>query len=218
MDTAGRLSFPALDRWAPGQSSLARVVTEATGSLSGQTARADSSPSPSRSGTQPALPTNIPSMASKHPLPRRCTAYKQCLHGCCMALRRCSTSPCPVLTKCFQQAVVVQVPTPVSTSLPPPASDCALEKFSGLTDGCVGVLLKARRAVHQPTHPAERPACQIWRHSWQPCPPRSSRSCWMMRTSTAPLCGGRQPRLTSSRSDPLPSLGVLSSHRQSSSP
>ena len=52
MDSAGRLLFPALDRWAPGQSSLARVVTEATGSLSGQPARADSSPSPSRSGTQ----------------------------------------------------------------------------------------------------------------------------------------------------------------------
>ena len=62
VDTAGRLSFPALDRWAPGQSSLARVVTEATGSLSGQTARADSSPSPSRSGMQAALPANMPSM------------------------------------------------------------------------------------------------------------------------------------------------------------
>ena len=51
VDSAGRLSFPALDRWAPGQSSLAHVVTEAASSLSGQTARADSSPSPSRSGT-----------------------------------------------------------------------------------------------------------------------------------------------------------------------
>ena len=52
VDSAGRLSFPALDRWAPRQSSLAQVVSEATSSLSGQPAGADSSPSPSRSGTR----------------------------------------------------------------------------------------------------------------------------------------------------------------------
>lgn len=55
MDSAGRLSFPALDRWTPGHSSLAQVVSEATASLSGQPSRADSSASPSRPGMSHAV-------------------------------------------------------------------------------------------------------------------------------------------------------------------
>ncbi|CAK0784324.1 hypothetical protein CVIRNUC_007528 [Coccomyxa viridis] len=65
VDSAGRLSFPALDRWAPGQSSLALVASEAASSLSGQPTRADSSASPSRPGGSPTQ--NVPSRAPSVP-------------------------------------------------------------------------------------------------------------------------------------------------------
>lgn len=53
VDSAGRLSFPALDGWASGRSRIAAVVAEASTSLSGQPARADASPSPQRPSSEP---------------------------------------------------------------------------------------------------------------------------------------------------------------------
>ncbi|EIE21111.1 hypothetical protein COCSUDRAFT_67088 [Coccomyxa subellipsoidea C-169] len=64
VDSAGRLSFPALDGWAPGRSRIAAVVAEASTSLSGQPARSDASPSPQRpSGASPAL-APVPRLAA----------------------------------------------------------------------------------------------------------------------------------------------------------
>ncbi|BDA45046.1 probable vacuolar protein sorting-associated protein 37A at C-terminar half [Coccomyxa sp. Obi] len=75
VDSAGRLSFPALDGWAPGRSRLAAVVAEASTNLSGHPARTDASPSPQRPSTgspsvvarPPVSPSRAPTVPNEFP-------------------------------------------------------------------------------------------------------------------------------------------------------
>ena len=50
VDTAGRLSWPALDAWSPARSRLADLVGNAVSGLSGHAARTGNGPAPSHAG------------------------------------------------------------------------------------------------------------------------------------------------------------------------